>query len=127
MDHNFVSGGFANPDAFSSIGNGLDLYEVNHPLKCAFTTVLNQMELLFCHRRLVHWSPVEMDVLRPSHSLGNTTPNRAATISGASRDGETANPCSRHALSPPSSTHTLPMPMRCNATATRALTISCPE
>jgi hypothetical protein len=38
MDHNFVSGGFANPDAFSSIGNGLDLYEVNHPLKCAFTT-----------------------------------------------------------------------------------------
>jgi hypothetical protein len=65
--------------------------------------------------------------IRFSYGLGNLTPKRSATTSGASRDRETGNPCSRHALSPPSSTHTLSTPMRFNATATRALNVSPPE
>jgi hypothetical protein len=62
-----------------------------------------------------------------SYGFGNLTPSRSATTSGFSGNLETGSPLSRHALRPPSSTHTLPIPILFNPTAARAHTVSCPE
>jgi hypothetical protein len=57
---------------------------------------------------------------------GNFTPTRSAATSARTGDFETGSVCSRHALSPPCSTHTLSIPILFNAIAALALTVSPP-
>jgi hypothetical protein len=86
-----------------------------------------QMDLCALHRRPGIKERYRSAVPAASACHGNLTPSRSATASGASGNCETGSPLSRHPRSPPSSTHTFSTPIRFNAMATRAFTISRPD
>jgi len=99
----------------------LPVQDVPAPLPFAMGGLVRQ------HSLMIGGPQCTVPSMHADDCAGNLTPRRSAMISGASRHRATGRPCSRHALSPPSSTHTLLTPIRFKPTAARALTMSLPD